>query len=93
MYPWKLSLQRFSISGSLEKGKQISHGKVSGRTVQNYVLEGKSKRIPFQRRGAEETKRKAEAKECCKYQGQVRYPVWTTKPHCLCILSVLEQEG
>lgn len=50
----------------------MTQWKASLRTVQNYVLVGKSKRIPLQRRGTERTKRKAEAREHCKYQGHVK---------------------
>lgn len=87
---WKLSSQSFSISGSPKKGKLKIQGRASVRTVQNYVLAGKSKRILFQRRGAEGTKRRAEAvniKEMLNIQpGQ-------QQPHWFCILSILEQEG
>lgn len=68
-YTWKLSLQLcFLFLVAPGREKMIIQGKASLRTLQDYVLVGESKRIPSQKRRAEGTKRKAEAKEHCKYQ-------------------------
>lgn len=90
--PWKLSLQRFSISGSPKKGKLITQGKTSVKTVQNYVLVGKSKRIPFQK-GQKGQRGKKRPENTVNIRDMLNILSGPQQPHCFCILSVLELEG
>ena len=93
VHPETVFTPLFPVSGSTRKGKIITQGKVSPRTVQDYILVGESKRIPSQKRRAEGTNRKAEAKEHCKCQWHVKYQVWKTVASLFCSVPFLDQEG